>query len=803
MYLSYKNSIPITILFIFIILSLNVQAQEDKVRQQQRAKVKGIVTCKGEPVPYVNVLIKGTHNGTMTNPNGRFILRHLAPGENTLLIKGLGYKTKEKTIEVKQEELKEVSIQLEEDVLQMDNVVVTGTRTKHYVKKVPVKTEVIPARQIETQNESTLFQALKDIPGIHVQEQCQFCNFTTMRMQGLESQYTQILMNGLPIYSGLASVYGLQQLSIAQIDRIEVVKGAGSALYGSSAMAGAINIITEKPAFSPMTTIDMKWGRFNTNTYKATTSLRNKKGNVGAVIYAQKSTGDPVDYSQEGLPVKQKDGITDRVSQNLTNGGASIMVEDMFSKNDKLNIRGNFMSETRRGGILEDNQYKNPFSEMSERIITERYVGELSYETTFRDSSALEIGAAYVNHNRNATNDTYLCAYESTYGESPSISDMRPYLADENTFSSIGMYSKSFDIHHLLAGIQFSHRSYNQSGKYVALNPLMREKYGESFLAVSKKHFSDYGIFLQDEISVLPRLQIVPGIRLDHYTSEENYPRTDTLSFSFDVSSVNPRLAVKYDISRRFTMRLSTGTGFRPPAAFAEDLHLCSGSPRIFKTPGLKPERAFSYNVSGDYYGENIRLGANIFRNNLYHKINFIGAEQKIRARGYNYQWENLGDAYVQGFEFSWRARLLENVTFHGDITVNQGRYKYPREDWQGTRYEEESEHISQFPLHSGHLGIQYSAGKWRFTLDGSYKGPMYIDYYKNETTPAKIKKTDPYILLDAQVSKSVRSVTFFAKMENITDFVQPERHLDDAAFIYAPLTGRMYYAGMKLKLKH
>jgi outer membrane receptor for ferrienterochelin and colicins len=79
----------------------------------------------------------------------------------------------------------------------------------------------------------------------------------------------------------------------------------------------------------------------------------------------------------------------------------------------------------------------------------------------------------------------------------------------------------------------------------------------------------------------------------------------------------------------------------------------------------------------------------------------------------------------------------------------------------------------------------------------------MYIDYYKDETSPAKIKKTDPYVLLDAQVSKSVRSVTFFAKMENITDFVQPERHLDDAAFIYAPLVGRMYYAGVKLKLKH
>src|SRR6056297_2619068 len=235
MYLSYKKPIFIVILFMFLILSSNIRAQLTDSRQNRPTKIQGTVTCKEEPVSFVNILIKGTHIGTMSNPRGRFNLRQVPTGEHTLIIKGLGYKTKEVDVTVRPGEHVTLSIQLREDALQMDDVVVTATRTEHYVKQVPVKTEVIPAQQIETRNQSTLFQALKDIPGIHVQEQCQFCNFTTIRMQGLESQYTQILMNGLPIYSGLASVYGLQQLSIAQIDRIEVVKGAGSALYGSSA----------------------------------------------------------------------------------------------------------------------------------------------------------------------------------------------------------------------------------------------------------------------------------------------------------------------------------------------------------------------------------------------------------------------------------------------------------------------------------------------------------------------------------------------------------------------------------------
>ncbi|MGM0532341.1 MAG: TonB-dependent receptor [Bacteroidota bacterium] len=780
----------------------------DNIPEQQRpAKIQGTVTCKGEPVSSVNILIKGTHIGTMTNPRGRFNLKQVPTGEHTLIIKGLGYKTKEITVNVEAGEHVKRSIQLREDALQMDDVVVTATRTEHYVKQVPVKTEVIPAQQIETQNAGNLFQALEGIPGIQVQEQCQFCNFTSVRMQGLESQYSQILINGLPVYSGLASVYGLQQLSTPNIERIEIVKGAGSALYGSSAIAGAINLITKKPAFEPITTINMQLGKYNTNMYQVTSSLRNEKGNVGAVVYAQRNTGDPVDYTREGSPVKQKDGISDRVSQNLTNGGTSVFVEDIFSQEDRLTFRGQFLTELRRGGELTNDQFKNPFSEQSERIITNRYLGELSYETTFNDSSNLEVGAAYVRHKRNATNDAYLTDYTSIHQTTPPVSELMPYLADEHTFSSIAMYDKTLGSHHLLAGIQFSNSTFNESGKYLVLDDAS-EHFGTSFSSLSDKQYSDYGVFIQDELTISSDLQIVPGIRYDYYTARETYTSEGALNNQFprvtyQTSSLNPRLAIKYDFSRLFSLRFSSGTGFRPPAEFSEDLHLCSGSPRIWKSSRLNPERGLSFNLSGDYYGEQVRLGASIFRTNLYNKIDFIGADQEIRAKGYNYQWENIGDAYVQGLELSGRAELTEDLTVNGNFTVNQGIYRYAREEWQDSEYEEESKYISKFPLHAGHLNMQYSPGNWKLSLEANYKGPMYIDYYQDESIPAKIKKTNPYVLFDARISKSFRNFTLFSEVENLTDFVQPERHLDDAAFIYAPLIGRMYHAGIKLKLKH
>ncbi|MFW5944870.1 MAG: TonB-dependent receptor [Bacteroidota bacterium] len=806
----YNNKIiiiSISIVLVFFLLKTHLYAQKDSSAQQRPAKIQGTVMSEGEPVPFINVLVKDTHIGTTTNPRGRFNIKQVPTGEHTLVVKGLSYKRVEKSVTVEPGEHVKLSIQVEEDALQMEDVVVTGTRTEHYVKQVPVKTEVIPARQIESQNASNLYQALKGVPGVQVQQQCQFCNFTSVRMQGLESEYSQILVNGLPIYSGLASVYGLQQVGTPNIERIEIVKGAGSALYGSSAIAGAINIITRKPSLDPMTTIDMQWGGFNTNNYKVTSSLRNEKGNVGAVIYGQRSTGDAVDYTSENSPVKQQDGISDRVQQNLTNAGASVFVENLLFQKDRLVLRGRFIDELRRGGDLTDNRFKNPFYEGSERILTNRYAGELTYESTFEDSSELQIGAAYIQHDRNATNDAYLTDYTSIHQNSPPVPELMPYLANENTFSSIAMYDKTINSHHILTGIQLSYSNFQESGKYLVLDE-ESEYFGVSFSSFSKKQFSDFGIFVQDEISLSPNLQMVPGVRYDYYTARETYTSEGEISnqfpeITYQTSSLNPRLALKYDFSRQFSFRFSTGTGFRPPAEFSEDLHLCSGSPRIWKSSRLNPERALSFNLAADYYGENLRLGASIFRTNLYGKIDFTGADPEIRAKGYNYQWENIGDASVQGLELSWRAELTGDLAVDGNLTFNRGFYKYARDEWEDSGYEDESKYISKFPLYTGHLGVEYSLADWKFSMEGNYEGPMYIDYYQDETIPVKIKKTKPYLLLDAKVARTFRTVTVYARMENVTDYVQPERHLDDAAFIYAPLIGRMYYAGIKLKLKH
>lgn len=173
---------------------------------------------------------------------------------------------------------------------------------------MPIRTEVLTSQSLNRKNAQNLYDALEGVPGIRVEQQCQFCNFSMVRMQGLGAEHTQVLLDGEPVYSGLAGVYGLQQMGTNDIDRLEIVKGAGSALYGSSAVAGAINIISKEPTFEPSVNADIQMGNFGRKSCKGSGSMRYK--NVGLLVTAQRTEDDAIDQTQDGLTrkeVKNKD----------------------------------------------------------------------------------------------------------------------------------------------------------------------------------------------------------------------------------------------------------------------------------------------------------------------------------------------------------------------------------------------------------------------------------------------------------------------------------------------------------------
>jgi len=209
--------------------------------------LRGHVVSKGEHLPFVSVTVKGTTIGTATDESGHFLLVNLPEGKLTVKAQAVGYKPSEKEFTVKRGETKELIFDLQEDVLGLEEVVVTGDRNEKNRRESSVIVNTITPKLFNTTNAVTLSEGLNFSPGVRMENDCQNCGFNQVRMNGMEGPYSQILINGRPVFSGLAGVYGLELIPSNMLERIEIVRGGGSALYGSNAIAGTINLILRDP----------------------------------------------------------------------------------------------------------------------------------------------------------------------------------------------------------------------------------------------------------------------------------------------------------------------------------------------------------------------------------------------------------------------------------------------------------------------------------------------------------------------------------------------------------------------------
>jgi outer membrane receptor for ferrienterochelin and colicins len=761
----------------------------------------------GEPLASANVILKGTTWGAATGVDGRYLIANLPAGSYKVMASMVGREQVAKDVQAAPNQAVVQDFRLRERPIESGEIVVTATRTPRYIRDVPVRTEVLTRQAIEDRGACSLYEALEGAPGVTVEQQCQACNFSMVRLQGLGPDHAQILIDGQPIYSGLAGVYGLQQLGTGSVDRIEIVKGAGSALYGAGAVAGAINIVTTRPSPEPRLRLGVEMGDFETNRYHLEASGR--RDNLGLTLFAERRGGDAIDQTRDGEDsdeVMRGDGISDRVRTDGTNAGFSVVVDTILGS-DQLVATGRLLSELRQGGVLHDDAYENPFTEGTERILTDRQEAGVRYKRQFIPGNEVNVSFSYAHHQRNATNDTYLVDYMATHGDTlPTLDEMRPYLADEELYvCNLNYVHPLFGRHRFLAGIQYSHDALEESGKYVVVDE-DDHNYAESYISMSEKRADEFGVYLQDEFAVSDAVEIVGGVRSDWHESEDNFRGSGKVATGgirpvrYDESAVNPRFALKYRPLPFLTLRGSVGTGFRVPYGFSEDLHLCSGSPRVWKGGDLRPEKSASFTLSADYEARSVALSASFFRTNLQDKIAFVDADPAAESLGYTYEWMNIDDAYVQGIELTGRFALTRDLMLDADVTVNDGQYENERPDWVGTEYERDSRHVSRFPRYTAGIKANLTPSSWAFVLEGDLRGPMYIDYFADGEEPTKIKRTDPYLTVGAKVSRRLSErLTAFVGAKNLTGYIQPERHTDDAAFMYAPVYGRIPYAGLAL----
>jgi outer membrane receptor for ferrienterochelin and colicins len=664
------------------------------------------------------------------------------------------------------------SAQEQEEEYKIEEMVVTGTRTESLLKDTPVRTEIVTMDEIETSGAKNLYEVLDKglIPGVWVETSCTNCNFSSIRMQGLESGYTLVLIDGQPIFSALAGVYGLRQITPVNIERIEVVKGASSALYGSSALGGVINIITKEPTKDkPMLHASASYGDYNTYDAGGTVSVR--KGNLAGIVTAQKHENDYVD---ETGPDGEPDGYTDKVEQN--NDYMSVKTHYYFMDDkQRITLFGRSLHEFRKGGKIagwpddpttpEDESTRgieDPMDPDAEHITTDRKEYGLGYRGIFSAGNILELNFINTGHERLATNEE------------------RPFFSEETIYLWDAIYSHPLfkESHILTMGANYKDEKLDQIINWDVQDPLSSET---------------TGLFIQDEIKLAGGFTLVPGVRYDDVDS--------TLASD---SAVSPRLAAKIDATEDLTFRASVGKGFRVPYLFAEDLHICSAAPLIYVYPGLTPEESWSYSAGLAYIRDRFVLDLNIFRTDIKDKIALL-EEDPDKPAGFDFIYKNAGDAYTQGIELSSRIMLLRQLNLNLSFTYTDAMYKEKQDPEL-----EDSDHILRVPEYTARLGVEYyDPGFLRINVGGRYIGQQYLERVMIDVDPAGvtfIDHVDGYTVWDAKVTKYFQDETIavFLGADNIFEEIQDPLYNaeqeDSAAYIYAPTTGRYIYGGMEVR---
>lgn len=500
--------------------------------------IQGQVRSLAGPVPMANILVEETGEGSVSDAEGRFVIS-LAPGTFHLTASSIGLSHQTRVINVKPGAKTNLNFFLEETAAALEEVTVSGTLTEVSRSESPVAVEVYHPKFFEKNPTPNLFEAISYINGVRPQINCNVCNTGDIHINGLEGPYTMVLIDGMPIVSGLGTVYGLMGIPNAMIQRTEVVKGPASSLYGSEAVGGLINVITKSPEEAPIFGFDAfatSWQEVNTDISFSSRLGKNTAVLTGINLF---NYSNPIDHNG--------DNFTDLTLQKR----ASFFQKWDLSQNGRLfNLAGRYFYEDRWGGEMNWRpEHRGGDEVYGESIITRRWEMMGKYQLPFEDHVVMWF--SFNSHNQN-----------SYYGD-------LQYLGDQKIGFAQLTWDKSVGRHDLLAGSALRYTYYDDN----------------SFATDKPSQFWLPGIFVQDNISLSDQQVLLLGLRHD-YHREHGHIAT-------------PRIAYKYDWSQHSSIRLNAGTGFRVVSLFTEEHAALTGAREVVIEEDLRPEQ--SYNVNLNY----------------------------------------------------------------------------------------------------------------------------------------------------------------------------------------------------------
>jgi outer membrane receptor for ferrienterochelin and colicins len=714
-----------------------------------------IVDSSGAVLPGAIVTVVG-RDPVASGPDGTFCLANLEAGEHRLDISLDGFAPTRTVVRVPVPAAEAVVVTLTPQI--RADMVVTATRTSRRLDDVPVRTEVISRDLLDRAGARTLADAVEYTTGVRVESNCQNCNFSQIRLLGLDGPYTQILVDGQPVVSSLAQVYGIEQIPARMIERIEVVKGGGSALYGPGSVGGVVNIIPREP---PRTggVLELRSDTFGTD---ANLSLNGSADWVSTdrrnfiTIFGQLDRVRPFDVDG--------DGFTEVSRRELDASGVRFNRYQLGGK-AKLTFDVTYLQEHRRGGDALHLPVTR--SQIAEQIDSRRgaLTGSWFHSVSRRFDYRVTASAA----------DTTRDSYYGTRGDPNAFGDSRNRVSVFDT-----QFNHYAGRHTVSWGVQSSAESLDDR----------QPAYGRR----TDVTYANTGLYIQDDWSFAPGWQLLVGLRGDVHSA-------------LDKAVMSPRVAVMHSPVPSFDIRLSMARGFRAPQVFDEDLHLSSvaGNVRLIELdPDLREERSANY-MGGFEWKPEIGPGQGLLEvNGFYTALSdlFNVQEADDPATGIaEFRKVNFGNARVYGVELNAGWGIGDTFVLQGGIVEQRAVFGEAEPDF-GSR------DFFRTPRRYANTTVTWRmpGGADVFTA-ARYTGPMKAPHYAGYIESNRLETTRPFVALDAGISRTFGPrtgprLTVGISARNLTDAYQPDLDrgpLRDAAYVYGPRFPRTIGASVKV----
>ena len=751
--------------------------------RQCEATIHGHVvdTNTKEHIPYITVTIDGTTIGTTTNSTGHYTLYHVPVGKFKVSVSAIGYANQTKEVEVACGDDILLNFETTESQISLDAVVVSANRNETTRREAPSLVNILDSDLLNKVSAPTIAEGLSFQPGVRVENSCQNCGFAQVRINGLDGQYSQILINSRPIFSALAGVYGLEHIPANMVERIEVVRGGGSALYGSSAIGGTINIITKEPMRNSgelsHTVTSIGCGKSLDNNTTLNASLVTDDRKAGLTIYGQSRIRDAYDHNGDGF-------VEIPVIKSQTIGTQAYVKTSAYSK---LTLDYHVTNEYRRGGDnLDMPPHEALIAETTDHLINS---GGLTFEGTSKDS----------HHRYSVYTSAQATNRESYYGAKK---DPNAYGKTDGITAVVGaQYLYRIKFFELTTGVEYNY-------DYLWDNPVGYVSQGFTSMR-TEQHIHNASVFAQGEFK-FNKWGFLAGGRLDNWYSA---------SAKKFLCIPSPRVTLRYNPTENINLRATYGSGFRAPQAFDEDLHILvvgGERTRIRLADDLKEERSHTFTLSGDMYHTFGRVQTNLLVEGFYTILNDVFALRETGIKGDDgatiHERYNGSGASVMGLNVEGKVAYMPWVEAAAGVTLQRGKYKKP-EQWSETAAP--ATNMFRSPNVYGYFSVSAQPVKnFKIDLSGNYMGKMYVQHYAggiltdgSTLEEDRIEHTKPFFDLSAKLSYDFKiwktiGLQINAGIRNILNSYQSDfdRGADrDSGYIYGPSLPRSVFVGAKL----